>query len=298
MGSGKAAAGAKLARRKRGRSMGMSTAVEAGVAAGARAPRQTERSYNIQHQLDSLGSRDLQLWSIGLLIIVVLAAGFAALVAPNLVWRASVGELHVQQRYLPQLFYGLISLVLLFNAYIVLQRRTLNATRAALIRELAFGDRLETLSLIDPATQLFTRGAMEQFASHEIARANRSGCNLTFLLIRLESLKHPGLSGAEAAERLAGEASQLMKATFRGSDILFRYDCDQYLVLMPDTNHQQARRAMKRLRDRVDQWNLGNAELQMAVAFGAAEHKSGAALAAMLAEAEEHLKSGRGERAN
>jgi GGDEF domain-containing protein len=220
--------------------MGMSAMVEAGATAagetGAGRGQATARSYHIQHQLDSLGSRDLQLWSIGLLIMVVLAAGFAALVAPNLAWRAQMGDLRVQQKYLPQLFYGLISLVLLFNAYIVIQKRTLNTTRAALIRELAFSERLETLSLIDPATQLFTRRAMEQFAMHEIARANRTGTNLTFLLMKLESLKHPKLSPAEAAERLAVEASQVMRGTFRGSDILFRYDYDQYLAIMPDTN--------------------------------------------------------------
>jgi diguanylate cyclase (GGDEF)-like protein len=175
--------------------------------------------------------------------------------------------------------------------YIVLQKRTLNTTRAALIRELAFSERLETLSLIDPGTQLFTRGAMEQFAVHEISRANRTGNNLTFLLIQLHSVKHPQLSGEQAAEKLSVEAAQLMKATFRGSDILIRYECDQFLAIMPDTNQHQAGRAMRRLHERLEQWNLGNPELQMSVSFGAAEHHTGGSLTEMLTTAEERVRS-------
>ena len=94
------------------------------LVAGDPDPRLT-RSLHIHEQLELLGGRDLQLWSIGLLIIVVLAAGFSALILPNMVWKASIGSLHVQEKYLPQLFYGLISLILLFNAYIILQKRSL-----------------------------------------------------------------------------------------------------------------------------------------------------------------------------
>ena len=46
------------------------------------------RSAEIQRQLKALGSRDLQLWSIGALIIIVLAVGFGAVVVPNLTWQS------------------------------------------------------------------------------------------------------------------------------------------------------------------------------------------------------------------
>src|SRR5207245_7139522 len=75
------------------------------------------RTEEIQSQFQSLSSRDLQLWSISLLVILVLGAGFAALIAPNLAWKPTL--FHAEGRYLPQLFFGLISLVLLFNIYII-----------------------------------------------------------------------------------------------------------------------------------------------------------------------------------
>jgi len=258
------------------------------LVAGDPDPRLT-RSLHIHEQLELLGGRDLQLWSIGLLIIVVLAAGFSALILPNMVWKASIGSLHVQEKYLPQLFYGLISLILLFNAYIILQKRSLNATRTALIHELTFNERLETLSLIDPATQLFSRPALDQFALHEISRANRTGNSLTFLMIELRLPREGNGKPEQSAERLIGEAAQLMKGTFRGGDILIRYSRDRFLVLMPDTNRRQAERATVRLRERADQWNLGNAQLEMVLNCGAAEYRTGASLDSMLLRAEQRI---------
>jgi diguanylate cyclase (GGDEF)-like protein len=256
------------------------------VAGDSANPRVT-RSAHIHEQLDLVGGRDLQLWSIGLLIIVVLAAGFSALVVPNMVWKASVGSLNVQEKYLPQLFYGLISLVLLFNAYIVMQKRSLNATRAALISELAFNERLETMSLIDPATQLFSRPALDQFALHEISRANRTGNSLTFLMVHVQL---PGAeNGSPQADRLIGEAAQLMKGTFRGGDILIRYSGDKFLVLMPDTNRRQGERATARLREAADQWNLSNAEMELSLNCGVAEYRTGSSLSALLLQAEQRI---------
>ena len=93
----------------------------------------------------------------------------------------------------------------------------------------------------------------------------------------------------QVAERLIGEAAQLMKGTFRGGDILIRYSRDKFLVLMPDTNRRQAERATVRLRDVADQWNLGNAQLEMVLNCGAAEYRTGASLDSMLLRAEQRI---------
>src|SRR5438445_419542 len=142
-------------------------------------PSMLARTEDIKQQIQELSGRDLQLWSIGILIMLVLTAGLLALVLPNLVWAQRV--IRVEQAYLPQLFFGLISLVLLFNIYLLTQKRTLNSTRHALIRELVLNERLESLSLIDPLTQLLNRRAVNELIPREVARANRLGSNLTLM---------------------------------------------------------------------------------------------------------------------
>ncbi len=248
-------------------------------------------SEEIQRLLKQLGGRDLQLWSIGILIIVVLVAGFAAVVAPNVAWRGLPGTGLVEYRYLPQLFFGLISLILLFNIYIVMQKRNLNSTRASLIRELVFSERLESFTLIDPLTQLLNRRSLDQVLPRELARANRSGSHLTFVLVEVAGFK--GLNdrlGNVAGDQLLVEVARLLKGTFRGSDAIVRYSGDRFLIVMADTNEKRAASAMRRLSDIVDRWNLNTRSgWEMVLNYGIAQYAIGATAAELLISAEEKL---------
>jgi diguanylate cyclase (GGDEF)-like protein len=257
----------------------------------ASAAAESLRSEEIQRQLKQLGGRDLQLWSIGILIIVVLVAGFAAVVAPNVAWRGLPGTGLVEYRYLPQFFFGLICLILLFNIYIVVQKRSLNSTRASLIRELVFSERLESFTLIDPLTQLLNRRSLDQIVPREIARANRSGSHLTFVLVEVAGFK--GLNdrlGNIAGDQLLVEVARLLKGTFRGSDAIIRYSGDRFLIIMADTNEKRAASAMRRLMDIVDRWNLNTKSgWEMVLNHGIAQYAIGASAAELLMAAEQKL---------
>src|SRR5215468_749357 len=150
-------------------------------------PSMLARADEIQRQIHELSGRDMQLWSIVSLVILVLTAGSLALIAPNIVWTQRI--IRIEQSYLPQLVFGLICLVVLFNIYLLSQRVALNSTRKALISELVLNERLESLSLIDPLTQLFNRRALNEFIPREVARANRLGAGLTFLTIDIDKFR-------------------------------------------------------------------------------------------------------------
>src|SRR5579872_331336 len=81
-------------------------------------------SGELYREIEALSRRDWQLWSICALVIVIVAIGLAAFLLPNLVWAS--GVIHTDHRYLPQLFFGLITLIVLFNVYILDQKRTLD----------------------------------------------------------------------------------------------------------------------------------------------------------------------------
>src|SRR4051812_35728872 len=106
-------------------------------------PSMLARAEEIQAQIQQLSKRDLQLWSIASLVVLVLTGGFLALMAPNL----TGGErlLRMGEAYVPQLIFGLICLVVLFNIYLLSQRSNLNSPRRALIGELVLNERLESL---------------------------------------------------------------------------------------------------------------------------------------------------------
>jgi diguanylate cyclase (GGDEF)-like protein len=215
------------------------------------------RADEIQQQIQQLSGRDLQLWSIGILVILVLTSGLLALLIPNLVWAQRV--VRVEHSYLPQLFFGLISLVLLFNIYLLSQKKTLNNTRLALIRELVLNERLESLSLVDPLTQLLNRRALNELVPREVARANRVGNSLTFMAIDLNGFSELSSKfGALEGDKVLVDFAKILKTVFRGADLAFRQSGDQFLIMMPDTTEEQADFPVQRILREVDQWNLAS----------------------------------------
>jgi diguanylate cyclase (GGDEF)-like protein len=220
-------------------------------------PSMLVRADEIQEQIQQLSGRDLQLWSIGILVILVLTSGLLAVVLPNLVWSQRVVRL--EHFYLPQLFFGLISLILLFNIYLLTQKRNLNSTRLALIRELVLNERLESLSLIDPLTQLLNRRALTELVPREVARANRLGNGLTFMAIELNGFNAISSKyGALEGDKVLVEFARILKTVFRGADLTFRQGGEEFLIMMPDTTEEQADSPVQRILREVDQWNLAS----------------------------------------
>lgn len=251
-------------------------------------PAEPLKSEDIQRQIQALSSRDLQLWSIGLMMILVLSAGFLALIFPNLAWRTQV---NVDTRMLPQFFFGLVTLILLFNVYVISQKKSMNATRRELIRELVFSERMESLSMLDPATQLLNRRAVDEMLPQEVARANRMGTNLSVLITRVDSLPVvKARYGFEAANKFVLEVAKVIKATFRGSDIVARYNDSEFLVMLPGTSEQQAECAIRRLQEAADHWNVTTKTgWEISLVHGLAAHASGSEAVDLLRTAERKL---------
>ena len=204
-------------------------------------------------ELKELSSRDVQLWSIAALVGLIVTIGFITLVAPNLVWRS--GPVQVNSRLLPQLFTGFIVLIVLVNIYLLDQRRRLNQTRDRLIRKLMTQEASNS-ELCDPLTKLFSRHYLELLIPKETARADRDGKTIAFAMVSVSNVKAVATKfGTVAGDHLLLVASQLLKGTLRGSDIICRYGTDDFLLLLPDTSNIQARRAILRLQGAVERWN-------------------------------------------
>jgi diguanylate cyclase (GGDEF)-like protein len=245
-----------------------------------------KRAQEIQDHLGALGGRDLHLLSISLLLMLVLAAGILAIVYPNLM--ATSSTFHAEAHLLPQLFFGLITLIILFNVYIVLQKRELSATRHRLVEELIFNERMEAVSLIDPTTQLFNRRAMEQMIAREVARTNRLGSALSLLILEISAYEAiSNRLGTAETEQFLYETAQLVRHTFRGSDMIFRYKETQFLVVMPDTSEHQVEFAIKRLEGDIDRHNLEfRCRTELAFSYGVAEFIQGSRITDTLLTAE------------
>jgi diguanylate cyclase (GGDEF)-like protein len=208
----------------------------------------------LERDLQNLEGRDLQLWCLGGFISIVLAAGFLLLLVPHLFW--NLGAIVTKERNLPALFFGLQTLLLLLGIYMFQQRRQLQVTRRDLIKRLQAAERV---ARIDVLSGLFNRRILDEVLGKEIARAQRTGSNLSIIMldiVEFKSLNHR--FGHVAGDRMLATVAALLKKNFRAADIIIRYGGDEFLVIVPDSDRREARIAVERLNGFVEEWNRKN----------------------------------------
>jgi len=232
-----------------------------------------QESGEIYRDLEALSSRDWQLWSICALVIVIIAIGLAAFVVPNLVWI----NLRTDSRYVPQLFFGLITLIILFNVYILEQKRKLNRSRGQLLRELMESARARETALVDPLTGVFNRRYMEEIFPREISKAVRSGTELSLIILDVDGFKDINTEfGHFGGDQYLRDVATLLKKTFRGSDTVLRLGGDEFLIILPETSNKQAVRASERLTWETRWWNqAGHAQYELSFSCGVATYRKG-----------------------
>jgi len=213
-----------------------------------------QSSEHLQHELEQLEGRDLHLWSIALLIGVILAAGLCALIAPKLMW--NVGQLRLEAAYLPQIFFGFITLIVLFNAYVLEQRRMLRRARREITHQLLRASTAEQMAQIDPLTETYNRRFLHDLVRKEISRAQRTHSKLSLAMIDVNDFKCINTKfGHVMGDGLLRDVANILKSTFRAADSVIRYGGDEFLVIMTETDSEQAAIAIARLQKNVERWN-------------------------------------------
>jgi diguanylate cyclase (GGDEF)-like protein len=251
---------------------------------------ETSRTSELRREIRRLEGRDLQLWIVGLAVIVILSLGFAAMVFPNVVWRLHF--LPAETRYLPQLFFGFIILIVLFEIYTLQRRRAFQSARDELVHELVRREAAEKLALVDQLTEVFNRRYLDQLLAKEVNRADRRGSSIAFLMVDIAEFKSFNTRfGHKKGDHLLGDVAQLLKRTFRASDSIVRLGGDEFLVVMPDTDETSALRGVDRLLHQAEAWNRAHPEedYRLTLGTGVAVYAKGADIAQVLETADQKL---------
>jgi diguanylate cyclase (GGDEF)-like protein len=112
---------------------------------------------------------------------------------------------------------------------------------------------LERLAVTDPLTGLANRRGGEQNISSELSRAKRQRTPLSCILIDIDRFKEVNDTyGHQAGDHVLREISGLLRRTVRAYDILVRWGGEEFLIVLPAVDLDQARRLAERVRHAVE----------------------------------------------
>lgn len=148
---------------------------------------------------------------------------------------------------------GLVTQVDIINTYNVLVNMLNNLVKN--------NTELQALALEDPLLNIGNRRSMEVDLKHSQSLAVRKNTRYAIAIFDVDFFKkyndnYGHLAGDNALIRIA----EAMKSVIRESDRLYRYGGEEFLVLMPDTQKQEAMEVSIRIRQTVAHMNIEHCE--------------------------------------
>jgi len=147
------------------------------------------------------------------------------------------------------------------------------AVRHAIERHRLFSA-LRSLSLIDDLTGLYNRRGFSDLGEQYLKLARRSGRGVTMVYLDLDRFKTINDSlGHHVGDRALIKVADILRATFRRSDIIARLGGDEFGVLALEAADESSELLVQRLRERVAEFNQSSPEpYQLSVSIGMAHH--------------------------
>jgi len=137
------------------------------------------------------------------------------------------------------IFWSPFSLVLALPLVIVLQRSSLHTQLLSDLR-------------LDAKTGLLNAGTWRKEASAEVSRASRTRLRVAVALIDIDCLKtFNDAYGHLAGDNALAMIASLLRSMLRGDDIVGRFGGDEFAVLFPQTDADQAHTILEQLRAEI-----------------------------------------------
>jgi len=156
---------------------------------------------------------------------------------------------------------GLLGLVALMLLALVLARPLLRAFR--------WTEEQASEARIDSLTGLANRRALEEILAAEISRAHRFAHQLAVVVLDLDRFKEINDSfGHAAGDVMLRAVSQLLSSLARQGDSVARWGGEEFVVVLPETDHEGALRFAERLRRTIEAHSVG--EMRTSASCGVA----------------------------
>jgi len=131
---------------------------------------------------------------------------------------------------------------------------------------------IREISLHDPLTELYNRRGFTTLAEQQLKAAHREKRQTTLSFIDVDEMKWINDTlGHEEGDKALIDAANILRQTFRESDIVARIGGDEFAVLAVDATEMNPETLSRRLQRAIDELNAeGSRKYKLAISQGAA----------------------------
>jgi len=129
---------------------------------------------------------------------------------------------------------------------------------------------LESMSLLDEMTGLYNRRGFNSVSNQQIKLAERRGNGLLLFFVDMDGLKEINDHlGHDAGDQAIISAGNILRETFRGTDIVARIGGDEFVILAIDSDYPLSEQIiMNRLNRNLDNYNKHNKQFKISLSVG------------------------------
>jgi len=136
-------------------------------------------------------------------------------------------------------------------------------------------EQIQEIARTDEMTGLLNRRALFEFGDYEISRSNRLNRPMAVAMMDLDNYKEINDSYSHiVGDKVLKEVSRLLREKVRNIDIICRYGGDEYVIIMPETDLDDAIKAMERVRKKLERTviKVDNINFHITACFGITFH--------------------------
>ena len=151
---------------------------------------------------------------------------------------------------------------------------TTNFFRVPILMEYEEFKKLQVNAATDALTGLYNRRLFDEYSEKELNRAKRYNQQLAFVILDVHKLKEVNdRRGHLQGDQILQLSATMLRKTMRASDFAFRIGGDEFALLLPETDPEQANTLCRRIRAQFEN-DIREMKLDIGVTldFGIAVH--------------------------
>ena len=129
------------------------------------------------------------------------------------------------------------------------------------------------LSITDTLTKAYNRLAFESFLEEEISKTKRYKAPLTLVIFGVDHFrKINNENGSLIGNFILIELADVVKQRIRTSDMLFRWNGDEFLVIVPHTDINGGKIMVEKIEEDIAKFNFNTIGKTLSCSFGISEY--------------------------